>query len=109
MIKNVAKGKLTDEQLESLIEEATVDCYDEYECLEGFYGTLEEELGFPFEAEVVGETVKVVGIEDGENTIEAICSRNGKKYKINLLDLKYDPQKVKGYKWIEAYRKWAGN
>ena len=35
--QNVKGSKiLTEEELEELIEEATVDCYDESECLSGF-------------------------------------------------------------------------
>ena len=48
--------------LQKLIERATVDCYDEYEQRAGFCATLDDNLGFPFEANVVGEKVKVTGI-----------------------------------------------
>ncbi|EKE14812.1 MAG: hypothetical protein ACD_12C00286G0002, partial [uncultured bacterium] len=41
-------------QLDNLIEEATVDCYDEYECLAGFSSYLGDKLLFPFSAQIVG-------------------------------------------------------
>lgn len=39
---------------EAMIEEATVDCYGEYEEFAGMLATLEDRLEFPFEARVLG-------------------------------------------------------
>jgi len=64
-----------------LIKEATIDCYGEYECLEGFYATLEDKLNFPFWAKAVGEKVKVIGVELRGNRILAVCRKEGKRYK----------------------------
>jgi hypothetical protein len=36
------------EYLEALIEEATVDCYDEYEQATGLFTMIEDELDLPF-------------------------------------------------------------
>lgn len=95
-------------QLDDLIEEATVDCYDEYECLMGFYSCLEDKLPFPFPAQVVGEEVKVIGLDFEDKQIKAVCIKLGKKYKINILDIEYNPEKLKNYQYIEAFRKWFG-
>lgn len=102
------KKILTDEELEELIEEATIDSYDEYEQINGFACTIEDRVEFPFFAKVVGEEVEVIGIDMQGDEVIAICKRNGKKHTINVLDLEIDPKKVKGYKWIEAYRIWRG-
>lgn len=99
--------KLSDEKLEELIEEATVDAYDEYEQRAGFYCMLEDNLVFPFKAHVVGEEVEVIGLEQEDERIDAVCKRKGKKYQVDILNLKYKPVDVKGYEWIEAYRKWT--
>ncbi len=48
--QNARSKLLTDEELEELIEEATVDCYDESECLSGFAVMIEDNLEFPFVA-----------------------------------------------------------
>lgn len=40
----MTKKKLTKEQSESLVEEATMDCYGEYECINGFACSLEDKL-----------------------------------------------------------------
>jgi hypothetical protein len=49
--------------LETLIEEATVDCYDEYEQTVGLLTMIQDELDLPFTTRVLGMEVAVVGIE----------------------------------------------
>lgn len=93
--------------IDQLIEETTVDCYDEYEQRMGFAGTLEDKLKFPFPAKVVGEKVMVTGLDQQSDDIEVICKRNNESYRISILNLEYDPKKVQGSEWIEAYRKWS--
>ena len=99
--------KLSEEQLDALIEEATVDCYDDYEARAGFFTVLEDNLTFPFKATVIGEEVEVIGIEQEDERIDAVCKRKRKKYQVDILNLKYKSEEVKGYEWIEAYRKWV--
>jgi hypothetical protein len=102
----MTKKKLTDEEIEELVEKATVDCYGEYEQINGFACTLEDRLVFPLQAKVVGEEVEVIGIDMRGDEVIAICKRMGKKHTVNVSDLEIDYSKVKGYKWIEAYRIW---
>lgn len=99
--------ELTKERLEDLIEQATVDCYGDYECLAGFCAVFEDNLGFPFPAKVVGEDVEVIAVDQKASRIQAVCMRNGRKYDINILDLGGDSKKVKGWEWIETFRQWA--
>jgi len=109
MNKNMDKNKtLTEEQLDALIEEATVDCYDNYECLIGFSVMIQDNIHAPFPAKVVGEEVTVTDVTEDDNTILAVCQRNGKEYKVNILDLEADYFKIKGSEWIAAYRAWHG-
>ena len=49
---------MNEERLEALLEEATVDCYGEYEEFVGVLYTLGDSLRFPLKATVVGETVE---------------------------------------------------
>lgn len=94
--------------LQQLIEKAIIDCYDEYEQRACFYTMLEDNLEFPFEATVVGEKVKVTGVDQQtDELIVAVCKRKGKTYTIDLLSLNYDPKQVTGSEWIEAYREWS--
>ena len=50
------------ERLEELIEEATVDCYDEEEQHSGLLTMIEDEVVFPFDAKVIGEIVQITGM-----------------------------------------------
>lgn len=100
------KIKLTEDQLEELIEEATVDCRDDEECLMGFSTMIVDNLEFPFPAQIIGEDVTVTEITDDNNQIKAVCERNGKKHTVNILDLKFDNSVVKGSEWVEAYKEW---
>ncbi len=105
--QNVSSKKLTDKELEKLIEEATVDCYDESECLSGFAVMMEDNLEFPFTAKVIGEEVIVTGVTEEKDKILAKCERKGKKYNIDILDIEFTSL-VKGSEWIDAYKKWKG-
>lgn len=104
--KNVKGKKLTEDQLDALIEEATVDCYDDSECLVGLSTMIDDNVQFPFPAKVIGENVTVLETIEENNHIKAVCLRNDKKHKVDILDLKYNKSSVKGSEWIEAYREW---
>ena len=96
-------------RLEKIIEEATIDCYDEYEQFAGFVATLESDLSFPFEAEILGKKVTVKGIKEKENRVVAkIFLSEGKKdriYEVDILDLK-NIDDSKNSEVNEAYRLW---
>jgi hypothetical protein len=51
--------------LEAMIEEATVDAYNDDEQLTGLYTTLEEHLAVPFTTTVLGVEVTAEGRPDG--------------------------------------------
>lgn len=53
-----ATAKLSRAELREMIDEATVDAYDEGEQLMGFLSMLDQELALPFEAEVLGVVVR---------------------------------------------------
>jgi len=94
--------------LKRLIEEATVDCYDEWEQASGFLAKIQDHATCPVAARVVGEPVQVVGFDsaEGGTDIVALCKRQGKTYKIGVLSLEWDGKPPKGAEWIEAYRAW---
>ena len=94
--------------LDALIAEATVDCYNESECVTGFYTMLEEHLTMPFQTMVLGVDVTVTGLdltEDGH--ITAVCTRGTATQRVPLLDLPLPMPKPEGGVWIDAYRRWA--
>src|ERR1039458_3150772 len=66
---------LSARKLDKMIEEATVDCYDELEQASGFYTMIEDHLAVPFATQVLGVEVSVVGVEMDDNaSLKAIRS-----------------------------------
>ena len=92
-----------------MIEEATVDAYDEMEQATGWYTMLEQHLDLPFETKVLGIAVSVASIDlrDG-GQIVALCTRGRNRQAISLVDLPLPSPKPTGSEWIEAYRHWLG-
>jgi uncharacterized small protein (DUF1192 family) len=96
-------------ELDSLIDEITVDCYDEDEQLQGFENAFDEDATFPCRGQVIGEEVEVlhVGQVNNRHELIATCQRNGHRYEIALLDIELnaDPDTSR---LIAAYRRWMG-
>ncbi|MGW1258240.1 hypothetical protein ACWD5Q_24420 [Streptomyces sp. NPDC002513] len=96
-------------QLEAMIEEATVDAYNEDEQLTGLFTLLEEHLDLPLTTAVLGVEVTVRGIDlTPDGRIVALCSRGGMTQSIGILDLPLPSPAPEGAEWIEAIRHWAG-
>jgi hypothetical protein len=96
-------------ELDALIEEATVDCYNEEEQITGLFTMLEDNLALPFETSVLGMPVTVAKVDLTVNDeIVAICRRDGHKQAIPILDLPLPAPAPDGAEWIEAYRRWHG-
>jgi len=97
-----------DPDLDNLIWEITVDCYDEDEQLMGFENAFDE-ANLPCPGTVVGEDVEVLSVSTANNRRELIasCQRNGRRYEAALLDidLNADPDTSR---LIAAYRRWIG-
>jgi hypothetical protein len=100
--------KASGAKLDALIEEATVDAYDESEQATGFYTMIEEHLEIPFETEVLGVLVTVEKIDlTDDNQIAVICTRGKSSQRIPILDLPLPKPPPKGAEWIDAYRRWG--
>jgi hypothetical protein len=92
-----------------MIEEATVDAYDESEQVTGFFTMMEEYLALPFGTIALGSPVTVKSIDLSENDqIVAICVRGRERQAIPILDLPLPRPAPSGAEWIEAYRHWCG-
>jgi hypothetical protein len=99
--------KLSEEELDTLIEQATLDAYNDEEQLTGFAVMIEDNLQMPFETTVLGVMVTVKGITQAEAGIVADCLRDGQHQAISVLDLPLPEPPPKGAEWIAAYRRWA--
>jgi hypothetical protein len=96
-------------RLDALIEEATVDCYNEDEQVTGLFTMMEDDLSLPFQTTVLGVAVSVVSVDLAESgQIVAICARDGARQTIPILDLPMPSPPPAGAQWIEAYRRWTG-
>jgi len=94
--------------LDKLIEEATVDCYNESEEVTGIFTMLEENLAVPFATTLLGVevTVERVDLNDADEIV-AVCRRGRERQRIPVIDLPLPEPKPKGTEWIDAYRQWA--
>ena len=105
----ISPARQADPELDSLIEEITVDCHDEYEQLTGFENAFDEDANLPCPGTVVGENVDVLSVvaDDDRHELIATCQRNGHRYQIALLDidLTADPATSR---MLAAYRRWPG-
>jgi hypothetical protein len=97
----------TPRELDKLIEEATVDCYNEEEQASGLFTAIDENLALPFATQVLGVEVAVVAVEmDDDNSLKAVCERGGNRQRISLTDLLLPSSQPSGAEWIAAYRRW---
>jgi Calcium binding len=98
-------------RLRALIDEATVDCYDEDEQQMGLTTMIEEHLVCPFPAKVIGEDVEVVKLVQSDRGLglDAVCRYKGKDYRIDINSLEWPKHKPAGFEWVEAYRAWLAN
>jgi hypothetical protein len=90
-----------------MIEEATVDCYNEAEQATGWFTMIEENLAVPFETLVLGVPVTVERVDlDKADQIVMICSRGRVRQCLPIIDLTLPDPPPEGAQWIEAYRHW---
>jgi len=92
----------TRQQLEKIIQDATVDCYDESEALSGWETTLEENIRVPQDCTTNHHQATLLKFTGSANSINALVLVDGKKLivpieTIKLLDSKQDL-------FIQAYK-----
>jgi len=95
-------------QLRALVDEATMDCYDEDEQVMGLYTMIQDNLDLPFETMVVG--VWRDGRQrrpDRQGCIVAQCARGQFRQAVSILDLPLPTPPPDGAQGIDAYRHWA--
>ncbi len=95
-------------KLDELIEQATVDCYNDSEQVTGLFTMIEDHLALPFETTVLGVPVTVARVDvTTTDQIVAICTREGHRQTIPILDLPLPDPVPDGWEWVEAYRRWV--
>jgi Calcium binding len=94
--------------LDDLIEEATVDCYNDSEQVTGLFSMIDEHLVLPFQATVLGQLVTVARVDVmTDDQIVALCTRDEHRQTIPIPDLPVPDPWPDGWEWVEAYRRWA--
>jgi hypothetical protein len=107
-MKKARKSRLSKAKLDALVEQATVDCYNESEQATGLFTMIEDNLRLPFETEVLGMPVSVIAVDITEDdVIVAVCQRGSQKQKLPILELPLPTGRPAGSEWIDAYRHWA--
>jgi hypothetical protein len=104
----MSPARQADHDLDSLIEEITVDCYNEDEQLAAFENAFYD-ANFPCPGTVIGEDVEVLSVSMSNRRQELIatCQRDGRRHELALLDvtLQADPTTSR---LLAAYRRWVG-
>jgi hypothetical protein len=103
-------ARKTDRELDSLIAEITVDCYDEDELLTAFENAFDEDANFPCPGIVIGEEIEVLSVttRNGRRELISTCQRGGRRHELALLDIDLhgDPATSR---LLAAYRRWLGH
>ena len=78
-----------DPDLDDLIAEITIDCYDEDEVLIGFENAFDEAACLPCPAVVAGEDVQLLSVfaANGRRELTATCQRADRRHQIAILDI----------------------
>jgi hypothetical protein len=102
---------MDEKRLQELLDQATVDCYDEEEEFGGVLCTLEDNLDFPLQAEAMGEPVEVIGLDSRRSSLRrgivARVRKGDKEYTVGLSELvMIDPDPTSA-EWLAVYRYWA--
>jgi hypothetical protein len=100
-------GSLSRADLDALVAEAVVDCYNDDEQLIGLFTIIQDNLTVPFTTQVLGVEVTVRRVDLRHGGVVAVCHRGRIKQAIGILDLPLPEPPPDGTQWIEAYRHWA--
>ena len=105
----MAERKLSEEELDEMIADATIDAYGDYEEFMSIVCHLDSNMVFPFKAKVLGDIVEVTGVEVNLSSpgrgVVAKVRKKGKTYTIGLAELTVEPDSENA-EWIEMLHYW---
>lgn len=101
---------LDESDVREALDEATVDCYnDEHEQHTGLLTAIDDELQFPFNVQVMGQTVSVVDSawpQDDPFGLDLVVERDGKQYAIEARSAQLTQPYPEGHLFLAAYLDW---
>jgi hypothetical protein len=105
----MSRAHQAEPELDRLIDEITVDCYDEDEVLTAFENAFDD-APLPCPGTVIGEDVEVLSVcaSNSRRELLATCQRAGKSHQIALLDVQVHADPATS-RLIAAYRRWVGD
>src|SRR5438876_6271047 len=110
-MSRAARDDRSPADLDHLIEEITVDAYNDDEKLWAFRQAFEDNVALPLDGFVIGEPVSVIEIDyDGNERrgLAARCRReDGSEHVVAASEVML-PQSTRGSRHLAAYRKWLG-
>ena len=92
---------------EKIIEEATMDCHDEYEQIAGWQCILDEYINTPCKCIIGKEEVilEKIDIVDNCNAVVGVLKFNKTRLRVLIQDVILENQKAMVY--IDAYKHWC--
>jgi hypothetical protein len=96
-----------DSELDSLIADITVDCYNEDEQLTAFEAAFDNDATLPCPGRVMGEEVSVIsiGVANRRRELMATCEHKGRRHQMALLDIELNGDPTTKT-LVAAYRRW---
>lgn len=97
-------------ELDALIDELTVDCYNDDEQLTGLLTGAEEALVIGEIATIAGAEIRTMAVDcpsDARRGLTATCERDGHRFELSLADIRFGDTSELG-RIASAYRRWLG-
>lgn len=106
------KQKITAAQMkiyEKIIEEATIECYEEYENICGWQCLLDEKIATPCPCKIGKQDtiLENIDMDEGGRVVIGIIRLNKAKIRILLQDITIEDSEA--MKYINAYKYWCKN
>jgi len=101
--------RLDEQEVQEAMDEATVDANGEDEQHTGLLTVIQDELEFPFSAELFGEVVQVTDMqwpEDDHYGLDLVCERNGRQQAIEARNVELVEPLPEGHLYLAAYLDW---
>ena len=104
-------AEISEERIEELLEQATVDCYDEEEEFSGVVITLLDNLHFPLQADVLGERVEIIDVLESASSLRkgvvVQARKDGKAYPLSLSEVTIIDPDAESAELLAMYHYWA--